>query len=53
MEHIIVTNLDDDMVRLVPETGYRLVDTRNNKYYSEAVINKRFMKYFVAEALDA
>ena len=49
MEHIIVTIIDDDTVRLVPEVGYRLVDTRNNKYHSEAVINKKHMKYFKAE----
>ena len=49
MEHIIVINLGDDTVRLVPEVGYRLVDTRNNKYHSEAVINKRHIKYFIAE----
>lgn len=48
MEHITVTDLGDNKVKLVPDKGYKLLDKRNDKTYSEAVIKKDLMKYFVA-----
>jgi len=49
MEHIIVTHLENDMVRLVAEEGYRLKDTRTNRFYSEAVVKEKDMRFFLAE----
>lgn len=34
------------MVRLIPNEGFKLIDNRTNKKYSEAVIERREIKYF-------
>jgi hypothetical protein len=49
MEHIIVTELGNNMVRLVAEKGYRLKDKRTDMYHSEAVVRRENMRFFVAE----
>ena len=49
MEHVIVTELENGMVRLVPETGYRLYCTSTCLYYSQAIVKAKDRKFFVAE----
>lgn len=49
MEHIIVTELENGMVRLVPDDGYRLYCTTTCLYYSQAVIKAKDARFFVAE----
>ena len=51
MEHIIVTHLENGMVRLVAENGYRLKDKRTDRYHSEAVVKERDERFFIAEAV--
>lgn len=46
MEHITVIELSDGYKKLVAEDGYRLYNTINKQYYSEAVIKN--CKGFVA-----
>lgn len=48
MEHITVIELGNNKVKLVPDEGYKLLDKRSDKIYSEAVIKRNLMKYFVA-----
>lgn len=38
MKHIIITKLDNGYSRVVAEEGYRLYNTVNRRYYSEAVV---------------
>ena len=38
MKHIIVTDLGDGYKRLTAQKGYRLYNTVDRKYYSEAVV---------------
>ena len=45
MEYTITT-LTNGMVRLIPKQSFKLIDNRTNKKYSEAVIEKREIKYF-------
>ena len=49
MEHITIVELGNEMVRLIPDHGYRLYNIRSNKYYSEAVVKESEKKYFRAE----
>lgn len=49
MEHITVTELENGMVRLVPDDGYRLFCTSTCLYYSQAVIKEKDKRFFVAE----
>ena len=49
MEHIIITQLGDGMVRLVAEEGYRLKDKRTDMYHSEAEVRRENMRFFIAE----
>ena len=51
MEHVIITNLGGGMVRLVPETGYRLFEERTGRTYSEAVVKEEDKRFFYAEAV--
>ena len=51
MEHIIVTDLGNNTVRLVAEEGYRLKDKRTDMYHSEAVVRSGNIRIFVAEAI--
>lgn len=38
MKHIIITDLGGGYMRLTPQKGYRLLNTVDKKYYSEAVV---------------
>ena len=51
MEHIIVTELSNEMVRLVPEAGYRLFCKTTCLYYGTAIVKKSYMRFFLAEAI--
>ena len=51
MEHIIVTHLENNMVRLVAEEGYRLKDKRTDLYHTEAIVSEKNMRFFVAEPI--
>ena len=48
MEHIIIIDLSNDMVKLIPYTNYMLLDSRTKRLYSEAIIKDKDMKYFSA-----
>lgn len=48
MEHITVIELGNDKVKLTPDEGYLLKDTRTDKIHSEVVVKRSLMKYFVA-----
>ena len=48
MEHITVKDLGNGKIKLTPDEGYLLKDTRTDKLHSEVVIKKDFMKFFVA-----
>ena len=37
MEHIVITETQDGYFRLAPETGYKLVNKKSGRTYSEAV----------------
>lgn len=38
MENIIVKEIGDGMLRLQPSEGYRLYNSINKRYYSEATV---------------
>ena len=40
MEHIIITPISGDYVRLTPEQGYRLRSISVNRFVSEAVVRQ-------------
>lgn len=48
MEHIIITKLDSDYIRLTPEEGFILYDERTQGKYSIAEIHEKNKKYFKA-----
>jgi len=48
MDHITVKDLGNGSVKLIPDEGYLLKDTRTDKIHSEVVIKKSLMKYFIA-----
>lgn len=52
MEHVTIIHLDGDLVKLIPDTGYRLKDKRSNILYSEAVVEQKKAKWFEAVAND-
>lgn len=48
MNHITETILDNGMVRLVPDDGYKLRDNRSYRLYKVAEVEVADKKYFVA-----
>lgn len=48
MEHITIVELENGLVKLIPEIGYKLLDKRDNETYSEAVIKENQKKWFEA-----
>jgi len=49
MEHMIITHLDNGMIRLIAEEGYCLKDTRTEHYHSEAVVKEKDKRFFTIE----
>ena len=49
MEHIIITHLENNMIRLIAEEGHCLKDMRTDHYHSEAVVKEKDKRFFVAE----
>ena len=52
MEHVTIIHLDGDLVKLIPDTGYRLKDRRSNILYSE-VHSTKFEEYVKAKYKNA
>ena len=48
MEHIIVTDLGNGLLRLTPEAGYRLYNDIAQRQYTEAVVKEENVGLFVA-----
>ena len=51
MEHMIITDLENNMVNVVPDQGYKLVGIKTENKHYEAVINRELLKYFIVEAV--
>jgi hypothetical protein len=48
MEHVTITNLGNEIVRLTPDNGYQLYDDRTQRTYSDAVVKESDVKHFRA-----
>lgn len=48
MEHIIITTLQDGMLRLTPKAGYALLNIITQRRYSEAEVNESDARNFKA-----
>lgn len=48
MEHITIIDLGNDMVKLIPDKGYILKDSRSSKTYTEAVVENKEKRFFSA-----
>ena len=52
MEHIIITPISGDYVRLTPEQGYRLYSIAAGRFVSEAEVKESQATRFRAVAID-
>ena len=52
MDHITVITVSEKIVKLIPDAGYRLLDERDNRQYSEAVIKTTDARFFKAVAIN-
>lgn len=48
MEHITIIDIDETYVKLVPDEGYKLYNTKLNIYVSEAIIKREHLNDYIA-----
>lgn len=48
MEHIRIIELDEEQVKLIPDEGYMLYNTLTERVYSDAIVNRDKIKFFIA-----
>lgn len=53
MEHVIIAQLPNGYVKLVPEQGYILYNTATSTTYSEAVVSEESTHNFKAIAINS
>lgn len=46
MEHVTIKDMGNGMVKLTPDEGYMLVDSRTQRTYSEAVVKEKDVRNF-------
>lgn len=52
MEHVTIIELDNGMVKLIPDKDYKLRNKFTDRYYSVAEINRVDMKWFEAVPIE-
>jgi len=52
MEHIIITEIDIEYIKIQPEQGYRLFNIPMNRYVSEAIIKREHLSDYRAIEIE-
>lgn len=48
MEHITITEIDENFVKLTPDEGYKLYNKATRTFHSEAVAKRENVNHYVA-----